>query len=217
MEALHDVVKAGKARYLGASSMWAWQFAKMQYTAQLHGWTRFVSMQDHYNLLKREEEREMIPFCLDAGHRPDPVEPAGPRLPRRQPSADRTGETTVRAETDDFAHRLYYEDADFAVVDRVVELATKARRAPAQVALAWLLAQPAVDRADRRREQDVSTGGSRRSAEDRPHCRRARLPASALRPAPDIGSFVAGASIIGKQRKDTETQSPFCAPLHLGV
>ena len=79
MEALHDVVRAGKARYLGASSMWAWQFSKAHYLAVAHGWTPFVSMQNHYNLLNREEEREMLPLCADLGRRGDPVEPAGPR------------------------------------------------------------------------------------------------------------------------------------------
>ncbi|MHA6795416.1 aldo/keto reductase [Pseudonocardia bannensis] len=141
MEALHDVVRAGKARYLGASSMYAWQFAKAQHAADLHGWTRFVSMQDHYNLLYREEEREMHPLCLDQGVGVIPWSP----LARGMLAGTRTreGRTTTRARTDEVADRLYAE-ADFAVVDAVAEVAAQRGLPPAQVALAWLLHKPAV-------------------------------------------------------------------------
>lgn len=138
MEALHDVVKAGKARYIGASSMYAWQFAKAQYTADLGGWTRFVSMQNHYNLIYREEEREMIPLCADQGVGVLPWSPlARGRLARAWDA------TTARTETDQFGATLYREE-DKAVVDKVAEVAARRDVPRAQVALAWLLAQPAV-------------------------------------------------------------------------
>jgi len=143
MEALHDVVKAGKARYIGASSMYAWQFAKAQYTADLHGWTRFVSMQNHYNLVYREEEREMIPFCLDQGVGIIPWSP----LARGFLTGSRTREgwgKTTRSQSDAFAHDMYYNDSDFTVVDRVVELAGKHDVPPAQIALAWMLHKPGI-------------------------------------------------------------------------
>ena len=138
MEALHDVVKAGKARYIGASSMYAWQFAKAQYTADLGGWTRFVSMQDHYNLLYREEEREMLPFCLDQGVGVIPWSP----LARGRLTRDWDAET-ARTETDEFGKTLY-RDEDREVVATVAEVAERRGLPRAQVALAWLLAQPAV-------------------------------------------------------------------------
>jgi aryl-alcohol dehydrogenase-like predicted oxidoreductase len=142
MEALHDIVRAGKARYLGASSMYAWQFAKMQYTADRHGWTRFVSMQNHYNLVYREEEREMIPFCLDLGVGILPWSPLARGL--LAGTRGRGGERrTVRANSDEFGDTLYTDD-DFAVVDAVVEVAQERGVKPAQVALAWLLAKPGV-------------------------------------------------------------------------
>ena len=138
MEALHDVVKAGKARYIGASSMYAWQFAKAQYTADLGGWTRFASMQNHYNLIYREEEREMLPLCADQGVGVLPWSPlARGRLTRAWDA------TTARTETDQFGASLY-RDEDKAVVDKVAEVATRRDVPRAQVALAWLLAQPAV-------------------------------------------------------------------------
>src|SRR3954467_1918608 len=138
MEALHDVVQAGKARYLGASSMYAWQFAKAQHVAERHGWTRFVSMQNHYNLLYREEEREMLPLCQDQGVGVIPWSPlARGRLTRDWDA------TTARAETDGFGASLY-RDEDKAIVDKVAEVAAKRDVPRAQVALAWLLAQPAV-------------------------------------------------------------------------
>ena len=142
LEALHDVVKAGKARYIGASSMHAWQFTKALYTAELHGWTRFVAMQPQYNLVYREEEREMLPLCRDQGIGVIPWSPlargflAGNRT--------RTGGGTARAEGDQFAKQIYYTEDDFAVAGRLAEVAA-ARGAPAmQVALAWILAKEAV-------------------------------------------------------------------------
>jgi 1-deoxyxylulose-5-phosphate synthase len=138
MEALHDVVRAGKARYIGASSMYAWQFAKMQYTADLNGWTRFISMQPHYNLLYREEEREMLPFCLDQGIGVIPWSPlARGKLTRPWGSA------TSRSETDAYGQNLY-PDSDRAIVEAVTDVASARGVAPAQVALAWVLAQPAI-------------------------------------------------------------------------
>ncbi len=138
MEALHDVVRAGKVRYLGASSMYAWQFAKAQYTADLGGWTRFVSMQDHYNLLYREEEREVLPFCEDQGIGVLPWSP----LARGRLTRD-WDEATTRSESDEFARKLYGE-GDREVVEAVAEVAGRRGVPRAQVALAWLLAKPAV-------------------------------------------------------------------------
>jgi 1-deoxyxylulose-5-phosphate synthase len=140
MEALHDVVKAGKARYIGASSMFAWQFAKAQYTADLHGWTRFVSMQNHYNLVYREEEREMIPLCVDQGVGLIPWSPmargffAGNR-------SDKGGGETVRAQTDPFADQLYFRKEDFTVAERVWEVAKEHNASGPQIALAWMLSK----------------------------------------------------------------------------
>jgi len=144
MEALNDVVRAGKARYIGASSMYAWQFAKAQYVAEKHGWTKFVSMQNHYNLVYREEEREMIPLCLDQGVGLIPWSPLARGFLAGNRRKEDWGET-VRAKTDPFAQEYYYQDADFQVVDRVVELAQRMGHKPAQVALAWLLHKPGVD------------------------------------------------------------------------
>src|SRR4051794_32192359 len=143
MEALHDVVRSGKARYIGASSMYAWQFAKAQHVADTHGWTRFVSMQDHYNLLYREEEREMIPQCLDMGVGVIPWSP----LARGVLAGNRTREgdkLTTRAETDGFAEYLYTHPVDYDIVDRVVEVAAERGVTAPQVALAWLLSKPGV-------------------------------------------------------------------------
>ena len=143
MGALHDVVRAGKARYIGASSMFAWQFAKAQHTAETHGWTKFVSMQNHYNLIYREEEREMIPLCLDQGVGCIPWSP----LARGVLAGNRTregGRHTTRSSTDPFTDYLYDQPTDFDVVDAVVEVAAARDVAPAQVALAWLLAKPGV-------------------------------------------------------------------------
>jgi 1-deoxyxylulose-5-phosphate synthase len=142
LEALHDVVRAGKARYLGASSMFAWQFAKAQYTASAHGWTRYVSMQNHYNLVYREEEREMNPLCRDLGVGLIPWSP----LARGLLTGTRSrggGRHTARAKTDKFGDSLYKED-DFAVVDEVNAIASARGVPAAQVAMAWLLHQPGV-------------------------------------------------------------------------
>jgi aryl-alcohol dehydrogenase-like predicted oxidoreductase len=138
MEALHDVVKAGKARYIGASSMYAWQFSKAQYVAELHGWTKFVSMQNHYNLLYREEEREMLPLCADQGVGVIPWSPlARGRLTREWDAV------SARSETDEFGKTLYQE-ADRHIVDAVGRVAEARGVSRAQVALAWLLGRPGV-------------------------------------------------------------------------
>jgi 1-deoxyxylulose-5-phosphate synthase len=143
LSALHDVVRAGKARYIGASSMAAWQFAQALYLADQHGWTRFVSMQNHYNLVYREEEREMLPLCRDQGIGVIPWSPlARGFLAGNRRGADRGD--TARAATDTIAHDLYYADSDFRIVDRVVELAARRGVSAAQIALAWVLAQPGV-------------------------------------------------------------------------
>jgi aryl-alcohol dehydrogenase (NADP+) len=140
LEALHDVVKAGKVRYIGASSMYAWQFAKALYLADLHGWTRFVSMQNHYNLLNREEEREMLPLCRDQGIAVLPWSPlARGRLTRPW------DETTERSATDEFGKTLYDTAAsDRVVVERVAEIAAERGVPMAQVALAWVLRRPGI-------------------------------------------------------------------------
>ena len=143
LEALHDVVKSGKTRYIGASSMFAWQFCKALYLADLHSGTRFVSMQPHYNLLNREEEREILPLCLAEGIG---VMPWSPLARGRLARGWETQSSTTRAQTDEYGKKLYSgtEEADKPVVDRVGEIA-KARRIPrAQIALAWLLHKPAV-------------------------------------------------------------------------
>jgi len=144
MEALHDVVKAGKARYIGASSMYAWEFAKAQYTADLHGWTRFVSMQNHYNLVYREEEREMIPFCVDQGVGLIPWSPLARGFLAGNRTRDDERGDTMRSKSDSMAHNYYYTDADFDVVDRVKDIATKHGKKPAQIALAWMLHKPGI-------------------------------------------------------------------------
>jgi aryl-alcohol dehydrogenase-like predicted oxidoreductase len=141
MAALHDVVRAGKARYIGASSMYAWQFAKAQFTATLGGYTRFVSMQDQYNLLNREEEREMHPFCLDSGVGVLPWSP----LARGKLTRD-WNDTTARSETDEFGQTLYKQqiEDDRAIATAVAEVAAERGVPRAQVALAWVRQQPAV-------------------------------------------------------------------------
>ena len=143
MAALHDVVRVGKARYIGASSMFAWQFAKAQHAAERRGWTRFVSMQNHYNLLYREEEREMIPLCADQGIAVLPYSP----LARGMLAGNRTrqGERrTVRAGSDPLSDEFYRTEDDFLVVDRAVEVAAERGVPAAQVALAWLLSRSGV-------------------------------------------------------------------------
>ena len=143
MEALHDVVRAGKARYIGASSMFAWQFAKAQHVAEMHGWTRFVSMQDHYNLIYREEEREMIPLCIDQGVGVIPWSPLARGLLAGTRTRDGERRTT-RSNSDSFGDTLYDSPSDFDVVDRVAEVAAERGVPAAQVALAWLLHRPGV-------------------------------------------------------------------------
>ena len=143
LEALTDVINQGKALYIGASSMYAWEFARFLYLADQHGYARFVSMQNHYNLVYREEEREMNPLCREEGIGLIPWSPlargflAGNRRP-----ADR-GETT-RSKSDEFAHQLYYQESDFQVVDRVTQIAKKRGVNSVQVALAWILQQPGL-------------------------------------------------------------------------
>jgi aryl-alcohol dehydrogenase-like predicted oxidoreductase len=143
MEALHDVVKAGKALYLGASSMWAWQFAQMLERAGHLRLTRFVTMQNHYNLIYREEEREMLPLCRHEGIGVLPWSPLarGFLMGNRRPEG--SGDT-VRAQTDDYARQLYYQPSDFTVVDRITEVAKRRGVSNAQIALAWLLHQPGI-------------------------------------------------------------------------
>ncbi|WP_049571699.1 aldo/keto reductase [Nonomuraea sp. SBT364] len=140
MEALHEVVKAGKARYLGASSMWAWQFAKAQHVAESNGWTKFVSMQNHYNLLYREEEREMLPLCADQGVGVIPWSPLARGVLARAGSAA----TTARTGSDERIGYLYEPDNDRVIVERVAEVARGRGLPAAQVALAWLMRQPGV-------------------------------------------------------------------------
>jgi 1-deoxyxylulose-5-phosphate synthase len=141
MAALHDVVKSGKARYIGASSMYAWQFAKAQHTARAAGWTAFASMQNHYNLVYREEEREMIPLCLDQRVSVLPWSPLARGL--LAGTRDRGGATTTARSASDPVAEMY-EESDFDVVDVVVALADERGFSPAQIALAWLLGKPAV-------------------------------------------------------------------------
>jgi aryl-alcohol dehydrogenase-like predicted oxidoreductase len=138
LEALHDVVRAGKARYIGASSMYAWQFTKALYSAELHGWTRFVSMQNHYNLLYREEEREMIPLCIDQGIGIIPWSPLA-----RGKLARQWDDSTNRSETDEFGRTLYRDD-DRVVVDALGQVADQRGIPRAQVAIAWALAKPGI-------------------------------------------------------------------------
>jgi 1-deoxyxylulose-5-phosphate synthase len=143
LEALDAVVRSGKARYLGASSMFAWQFAKALCSAARRGWTPFVTMQNHYNLVYREEEREMLPLCLDEGVAVIPWSP----LARGFLAGNRRGSDkgdTPRAKTDDYAHKLYYRPSDFVIADRVSELAARRGVLPMQIALAWILRQPSV-------------------------------------------------------------------------
>ncbi|MEI7619659.1 MAG: aldo/keto reductase [Actinomycetota bacterium] len=138
MEALHDVVKAGKALYIGASSMWAWQFAKAQHVAEQHGWTKFVTMQNHYNLLYREEEREMLPLCIDQGVGVIPWSPLARGLLTRDLSSN-----TSRSETDEFGKTLY-GTANTEIIERVAEIAAQRGVSRAQIALAWVAHHPAV-------------------------------------------------------------------------
>ena len=146
MEALNDVVKAGKALYLGASSMFAWQFAELQHTAQLNGWTQFISMQNHYNLIYREEEREMNPYCLSTGVALQPWSPLARGILAGAYKGSMEGGTTNRSKGQDRARTesLYRGEMDFAIADRVVTLAEQRDCSPAQIAIAWLLSKPGV-------------------------------------------------------------------------
>ena len=143
LETLHDLVKAGKVRYLGASSMYAWQFARMLYTQRMHGWIEFISMQNHYNLVYREEEREMNPLCRAEGIGLIPWSPlargffAGNRQRGRK-------DATLRERHDEYGHSLYYSDADYDVADKVAELARRKNVLPIQVGLAWILQKPGI-------------------------------------------------------------------------
>jgi aryl-alcohol dehydrogenase-like predicted oxidoreductase len=142
MEALHDVVRAGKARYIGGSAMFAWQFAKAQYTADLHGWTRFVSMQNHYNLIYREEEREMIPFCQDQGLAVIPFSPLARGVLARKPTKEQND--TIRYQSDELAKSRYAQEDNLTTVERVSEVAEAHGIPMAQVALAWMLSKSVV-------------------------------------------------------------------------
>jgi aryl-alcohol dehydrogenase-like predicted oxidoreductase len=142
MEALHDVVKAGKALYIGASSMYSWQFAKALFTADLHGWTRFASMQPHYNLIYREEEREMIPLCHDQNIAVIPWSPLARGLLAGKRSEK--GKETLRAKTDGFVKILYKADTNAAIIERLTEIADQRKLPEAQVALAWMLSKPDI-------------------------------------------------------------------------
>ena len=146
LEALHDVVKAGKALYLGGSSMFAWQFAELQMTATQHGWTRFVSMQNHYNLIYREEEREMIPYCLESGVAITPWSPLARGILAGAYQSGFAGGSTKRSTGQDRARTesLYRGANDFAIAERVVAIADKYGKTPAQIAVAWLLGKPGV-------------------------------------------------------------------------
>ncbi|CAF1259185.1 unnamed protein product [Adineta steineri] len=151
MEALNDLVRSGKVRYIGASSMYAWQFAKAQHIAEKNGWTKFISMQNHYNLVYREEEREMNPLCLDQGVGLIPWSPlARGFLIGNRSKDDLNKETnketssTKRAQSDSFGHQLYYADSDFEIVHRLKTTAEKLQVKPAQLALAWILSKPGV-------------------------------------------------------------------------
>jgi len=146
VEALNDVVRAGKALYLGASSMYAWQFLKMLQTQRQHGFATFVTMQNHYNLVYREEEREMIPLCHSEGVGLIPWSPLarGFLAGNRKANEDKKQSETLRAKTDEYAHSLYYRPSDFAIVDRVTEIAQSRGVKNAQVALAWMLSRPGV-------------------------------------------------------------------------
>jgi len=143
LRALDDIVRSGKARYIGASSMYAWQFAQAIYKADAAGLSRFVTMQNHYNLIYREEEREMIPFCIDEGIGVIPWSPLARGFLAGNRTAERKGDTT-RSKSDQMAHRMYYSDSDFAVAERVGALAQKKGKTNAQIALAWMLHKPGV-------------------------------------------------------------------------
>jgi len=143
LEALNDVVRSGKARYIGASSMFAWQLAQALSLSEKRGWSRFVSMQNHYNLIYREEEREMIPLCIDQGIGIIPWSPLARGFLAGTRTREKSGDTT-RSKSDEYAHSLYYQEEDFAVVDRVARVAKDIGKTMAQVATAWMLSKPYI-------------------------------------------------------------------------
>jgi aryl-alcohol dehydrogenase-like predicted oxidoreductase len=143
LEALNDLVRIGKVRYIGGSSMYAWQFASALAASERHGWARFVAMQNHYNLVYREEEREMIPLCIDQGVGVIPWSPLARGFLAGNRTQGKSGET-ARAKSDDFAHAMYYSEADFAVLAAVEQLADERGVKPAQIALAWMLHKPGI-------------------------------------------------------------------------
>ena len=143
LETLNDLVRTGKVRYLGASSTFAWQFCKSLYLADLHGWSRFVAMQNHYNLVYREEDREVNPLCRAEGIAILPWSPLARGFLTRPPNTEERGETT-RAQTDDYAKHLYYRENDYKTLERVLELARRKSVSPAQVSLAWMLHKPGI-------------------------------------------------------------------------
>jgi len=145
LQALHDVVRAGKALYIGASSMPAWQFAKALFLQAQHGWSRFVSMQNHYNLIYREEEREMIPLCVDQGIGITPWSPLARGFVVGNRTRDKKGDT-IRSRSDGFAYQLYYQESDFAIADRVGDVAARTGLSRAKVALGWMLGKPYITR-----------------------------------------------------------------------
>ena len=190
MEALHDVVRAGKARYIGASSMHAWQFAKAQHVAERNGWTRFVSMQNHYNLLYREEEREMIPQCIDQGVGVIPWSP----LARGFLTGTRTREgerRTTRAETDAFQDVLYGRPEDFDVIDRLNEVAGERGDSAGAGRAGLAAAQAGRHRPDRRRHQARAPRGRHRRRQAVAVGRGDRAPRGALRAPPGARARVA--------------------------
>ena len=143
LEALNDVVRQGKARYIGASSMYAWQFSKALYTSDSRGFSRFVTMQNHYNLVYREEEREMIPLCREQGIGIIPWSPMARGFLAGNRSRDKSGET-ARSKSDAFAHQLYYSESDWKVLDAVLSVADRRGKTPAQISLAWMLNKPEI-------------------------------------------------------------------------
>lgn len=143
LDALNDVVRSGKVRYIGASSMWAWQFAKALFMSDVRGWARFVSMQNHYNLVYREEEREMNPLCRDQGVALIPWSPLARGFLAGNRTREKTG-ATLRSKTDGYGHSLYYRDEDFQIVDRVTQVAKQRGVTNMQIALAWMLNKPEI-------------------------------------------------------------------------
>lgn len=143
MQVLHELIQSGKVLYIGASNLNAWQLAKAQFTADLHGWTRFISVQNHYNLVYREDEREVIPLCIDQGIALTPWSPLARGFLTRRPMRDTNG-LTKRSKTDELLHERYAREHNYAIADRVVDLAERRGVSPAQIALAWILNKPGI-------------------------------------------------------------------------